>query len=471
MKAHLLWLFTVINLILLVGSASANNLAVSAGAPLAAPVGTAFTYQGLLRSSSKPFNGRCDFQFSLWDTVSGGTRIGGVLASNNAAVAEGRFTVSLDFGAAAFDGNGRWLQVAVRCPAGRGGFTTLAPRQARASAPYATRASAASTVPWSGITGKPAGFADDVDNGATVPLNLVGSVTSPGGVISATNNGNGVGVIGKGPIGVVGTSPADSGTGVLGEATQGTKPFGVWGQSATGQNWIPSDSFTGIIGTATDGIGVWGSSDTYIGVYGFTNNTNGFGVYGTANGTSGYAGYFNGKVLVNGSFDATAVTSRVKNFKIDHPLDPANKYLVHASVESSDMKNIYDGVVTLDATGAATVALPDWFEALNQDFRYQLTAIGAPGPNLYIAQEITGNRFAIGGGTPGMKVSWQVTGIRHDPYAEQHRMQVEEAKPAQERGTYLYPQGYGQPATKGETYTKQQSVQVQSQSNKQSKAP
>ncbi len=77
-----------------------------------------------------------------------------------------------------------------------------------------------------------------------------------------------------------------------------------------------------------------------------------------------------------------------KQFKIDHPLDPANKYLSHASVESSDMKNIYDGVVTLDSNGAATVTLPDWFEALNQDFRYQLTAIGAPGPDLYIATEV-----------------------------------------------------------------------------------
>ena len=77
------------------------------------------------------------------------------------------------------------------------------------------------------------------------------------------------------------------------------------------------------------------------------------------------------------------------SFKIDHPLDPANKYLCHSFVESPDMKNVYDGIVVLDRKGKAEIELPDWFGALNKDFRYQLTAIGAPGPNLYIAEEIS----------------------------------------------------------------------------------
>ena len=101
--------------------------------------------------------------------------------------------------------------------------------------------------------------------------------------------------------------------------------------------------------------------------------------------------------------------------------------------------NVYDGVVFLDTNGEAWVELPEWFEDLNKDYRYQLTAIGAPAPGLYIAHEIENNRFQIAGGTPGLKVSWQVTGIRHDPYAEAHPILVEEGKPEEEIGTYLYP--------------------------------
>jgi hypothetical protein len=155
------------------------------------------------------------------------------------------------------------------------------------------------------------------------------------------------------------------------------------------------------------------------------------------------AGDFYGPVNVNGT-----LTKSGGSFKIDDPLDPANKYLSHSFVESPDMKNIYDGVVTLDASGQAEVALPDWFGALNKDFRYQLTAMGAPGPNLYIAAEISENRFKIAGGAAGAKVSWQVTGTRQDAWANAHRIPVEELKPAQERGSYLAPELFGQPQEK-----------------------
>jgi hypothetical protein len=158
---------------------------------------------------------------------------------------------------------------------------------------------------------------------------------------------------------------------------------------------------------------------------------------------SGIAAFFEGDVAVFGNLSKTG-----GSFKIDHPLDPANKYLYHSFVESPDMKNIYDGVVTLDANGETVVVLPDWFDALNRDFRYQLTSIGAPGPNLYISQEVSGNRFSIAGGQPGMKVSWQVTGTRQDAWANAHRIPVEEEKSAQERGYYIAPELFGQPAEK-----------------------
>ncbi len=137
------------------------------------------------------------------------------------------------------------------------------------------------------------------------------------------------------------------------------------------------------------------------------------------------------------------------SFKIDHPLDPAGKYLYHSFVESPDMMNIYNGTVTLDGQGRATVGLPDWFGALNRDYRYQLTPIGGPAPNLHIAAEVSGGQFAIGGGAAGQEVSWQVTGIRQDAWANAHRIPVEEAKRADDQGRYLHPELHrdGEPIT------------------------
>ena len=116
------------------------------------------------------------------------------------------------------------------------------------------------------------------------------------------------------------------------------------------------------------------------------------------------------------------------------------------------MMNVYNGNATLDASGAAWIDLPAYFQALNRDFRYQLTAIGGPGPNLYIAQEVQNNRFQIAGGGPGLRVSWQVTGIRQDAYANANRIVVEAEKPAGERGTFLHPEAFGQDRSRGLDY-------------------
>jgi hypothetical protein len=183
-----------------------------------------------------------------------------------------------------------------------------------------------------------------------------------------------------------------------------------------------------------------GGSGTNYGVQGAAggSGTN-YGVYGSASGAgTNWAGYFDGDVRITGT-----LTNPAPQLEMDHPSDPENRYLRHALVASSEMKTVYDGTVVLDAAGEAIVELPDWFEALNTEFRYQLTAIGAPGPNLYIADELVGSRFRIAGGEPGMKVSWMVTGVRHDPYAEAHKLSVEAPKPAGERGKYLHPEAYG----------------------------
>jgi hypothetical protein len=169
----------------------------------------------------------------------------------------------------------------------------------------------------------------------------------------------------------------------------------------------------------------------------------------TLDGNGLYAGLVSVGTVYANVVSAGTIYGSFKYFRIDDPIDPANRFLNHWSVESSEMKNIYDGIVTLDASGAALVTMPAWFDSLNGDFRYQLTAIGAPGADLYIAEELSNRQFKIAGGKPHLKVSWQVTGIRHDASARNSHVQVEEDKPAQDRGKYLDPVAFGKPESMG----------------------
>lgn len=147
------------------------------------------------------------------------------------------------------------------------------------------------------------------------------------------------------------------------------------------------------------------------------------------------AAEFFGNVSITGSF----TVSGTKGFRIDHPLDPKRKWLHHAAVESDAMKNMYDGTVSLNSRGEAIIRLPKWFEALNKEFRYLLTAIGAPAPNLHVSREVHDNQFGIAGGNPKMKVSWQVTGIRNDAWANTYPFASEETKSKKERGYSICP--------------------------------
>ncbi len=174
---------------------------------------------------------------------------------------------------------------------------------------------------------------------------------------------------------------------------------------------------------------------------GFYANSNGSGSGGTLNQTM----YIDalGNVQISGSlYVAGEVEKAGGTFKIDDPIDPANKYLSHSFVESPDMMDIYNGNVVTDANGVATVEMPAWFEALNSDFRYQLTVLGQFAQAI-VASEMQDGKFTIRTDKPNVKVSWQVTGIRHDPYAVAHRTPIEEAKPASEQGRYLHPDVYG----------------------------
>ena len=327
--------------------------------------------------------------------------------------------------------------------------------------------------------------------------------TSPSGIaVRGTTTGNGYGVRGNGgyngvygsggSYGVIGSSSA--GYGVYGSgatavyASGGTygvqaygSAYGVYGSASTHGVYGQGGSY----GVRGDGVtGVYGTSASSSGIYGYTSHPNAAAVYGTggqyavqgyaartagvrgdsgyvgvwgegtewgffsiATGTTsqnygimaetksatGFAGYFKGSVYVTGTLFKAA-----GSFRIDHPQDPDRRWLSHSFVESPDMMNVYNGTIVLDAGGRATVSLPGYFETLNRDYRYQLTPIGAAAPSLHVAGKVAGNEFQIAGGSPGQEVSWQVTGIRQDDYANEHRIEVETAKSKAEQGTRMF---------------------------------
>ncbi|HAQ60559.1 TPA: hypothetical protein DCR49_00910 [Candidatus Delongbacteria bacterium] len=183
-------------------------------------------------------------------------------------------------------------------------------------------------------------------------------------------------------------------------------------------------------GTATRGL--------YARAYNGTSSN--YGIFASASGAgTNYAGYFSGNVYVTGNLYANDYIE----FKSDHPLDPGNKILSHSSVSSNEMLNVYSGNVVLDEEGNAIVEMPDWFEAYNAEFRYQLTGIGSSAPGLFVSEELKGGRFGIGGGNPGMKVSWMVTAVRNDNYAKSNPIQIVSDKKDNEKGYYLTPEVFG----------------------------
>jgi hypothetical protein len=309
----------------------------------------------------------------------------------------------------------------------------------------------------------------------TLPYSSTTSLGTGTTLLSLTDNGNASGILVSltGPSGTPGYFSA--GTSASGTAATGIQVYGGNSSSSTeGDTAGPGLVAFGGSGTnsasAGDGLAASGGSSVASnggdGIDGYGGNSllfsggtgvsaiggnssflgGGTGIYargGTGN-VQGDAGIFYGNVSITGSISKSG-----GSFKIDHPLDPENKILYHSFVESPDMKNIYDGVATLGSDGSAWITLPNWFQALNSDYRYQLTAIGAPSPGMYIASEVQGNQFQIAGGAPGARVSWQVTGIRKDAYANAHRIPVEVDKSESERGKYLSPDSFGQPPSKG----------------------
>jgi hypothetical protein len=238
---------------------------------------------------------------------------------------------------------------------------------------------------------------------------------------------NAVGVFGQcHNIGAGGISgdPAGNGIGVAGFGGSGTANTGVYGKSVAG---------AGAVGESATGTGLVGLSSTGLGLY-VSGNKNGR-VCAEFRGTVEISGDLQGVNDIEATNNITAnwltlgsgLVAPLKLFRIDHPLDPKNKYLQHACVESDLPRTFYSGNVKLNARGEAVVALPRWFEALNKDASIHLTCVGAFAP-VYVSGPISHNRFKIAGGAKGLTVSWHVSATRQDAFVKANPLVVEQKK-------------------------------------------
>jgi hypothetical protein len=192
-------------------------------------------------------------------------------------------------------------------------------------------------------------------------------------------------------------------------------PAAIWGIGVEG-----TGGWYGVRGVALDG---------WAGVYGDDNA--GAALYG---------------VYSNGDFGG----SGAKYFVIDHPLDPENKILRHFNTESDEPLLFYRGKVNLDQNGEAVIELPEYVAAINRDFTYNVTPMG-PTTQVYISKEFDGNSFSVAGGSPGVKISWMLTGTRNDEYMKQNpdKLEVEIEKTGKVAGKYIRPELYGVDASQG----------------------
>ncbi len=306
----------------------------------------------------------------------------------------------------------------------------------------------------SGVTGSGGSYGVFAQNNGAA--GSAGALRASGGnndgVVATTSN--------SGALAVYAANSSSVGSGILGQSLGTTGSFGA------GVTGITKGEYgSGVVGSAESVTGF--AIQPAYGVAGYAFSPYGYGIFGSTSQGTGYGVYSAGNAHVEGDLSVSGDVNAVGNvnkaggtFKIDHPLDPANKFLYHSFVESPDMKNVYDGVATLDAKGEATVTLPDWFERLNKDFRYQLTSLGQTTRVLYVKSKVKGNAFSIGGGSAGQEVSWQITGTRQDAWANAHRVVVEETKPKGQKGKYLHPREQAQPASKGIGYAQQQALKA-----------
>lgn len=281
---------------------------------------------------------------------------------------------------------------------------------------------------------------------------------------SNSTTGYGVYADSAGTYGVYGRTTSSAGRAVFGIATSTIGvTYGVRGEAASGQGigvWGQGESSNGIGVFGTGNQGVWGNGSEN-GVYGYAGGSpNSVGVLGKSFdfGTIAVLGQQDGSlpdygVYSGGDFGA----SGSKAFRIDHPQDPENKYLLHYSSESPYPQNFYSGNAITDSKGKAWVELPDYFHDINANFKYQLTVIdnseSAEFVQVKVAREIENGRFMIMTSAPNTKVSWRVEADRNDLWVKAKPPVDVKEKPSQHRGKYQHPWLYNQPESKGVFYS------------------
>ena len=392
------------------------------------------------------------------DAVFGGT---GVYGENIAGLGDGAFGNSSNVGVRGYGAHGAILESSLS-----GGYGAVAWNTASTGADRVGLLAIGQNSTLMSFPGSGAILIGNLRGGAGFGLS-----TNATGLVGAGNNLTTVSLAPNGS-GVAGTGTA---MGIFGKATQVSNGIGLAG---IGNN-------VSTITTPNEGAGIAGTGYN-IGVFGHATNSTGFGIFSSGNmhaignftstgNISSPTGTLNisdasvandvnvGATLTAHTVLATDLTaSGVKNFIIDDPRDPANKFLKHASIESNEILNLYRGVDTFDTSGQVIVHLPDYYEAINKNESYQLTPIGAAMPNLYIAEKVYMGTFVIAGGVPGKEVSWTVTAERNDPYIRNNpqtrNMVVDKGA---ERGLYLAPEAYGQQLDKGiQNYRMAQSTPI-----------
>jgi len=251
-------------------------------------------------------------------------------------------------------------------------------------------------------------------------IGVYGWANAAGAIGVYARNDQGVGLKGYSPVSnaIVATS---GGNDALVATTTASNKSAIYGYTSIADSrgaWFQSNATTG------GGVGVVGQ----------TNAPNGYGVF---------------------SYGNTGATG-TKSFLIDDPTDPANATLRHYSEEGPEPLNEYTGTVRTDAKGYAVIRLPDYFDALNKDPRYQLTVVDeTDSPDFVLAKVVRKeayNQFTIRTSKPNVEVSWQVKGVRNDPWMQKNGAPVRQQKSEANKGKYLQPELYGQPASAGIAY-------------------